>query len=254
MIISLVQAPLAWENPILNQLYFQKVIRDYSEKTDVFVLPEMFTSGFTMHPSGVAESMEGETIRWLQELAKEKEAAITGSLVIFENKNFYNRMVFVHPNGGVVHYDKRHLFTLAGEDKLYTAGTEKKMVLYKGWKICLQICYDLRFPVFSRNVEDFDLLLYVANWPKVRTNAWDILLRARAVENLCYVIGINRIGLDGNEMEYIGHSQAVDELGNYVLEPQTEEGIYTVQLDYQKMRDTRYQLDFLSGQDVFKLL
>lgn len=253
MTVSLVQAPLAWENPILNQLYFQKVIREYTEKTDLFILPEMFTSGFTMAPGLVAENMEGETLRWLKALAKEKDAAITGSLVIFENKNFYNRMVFVHPNGGVVYYDKRHLFTLAGEDKKYTPGEEKKIVLYKGWKICLQVCYDLRFPVFSRNVEDYDLLLYVANWPQVRINAWDILLRARAVENLCYVIGVNRIGTDGKNIEYVGHTQAVDELGHYLLEPQTEEGIFTVTLDYQKMRDTRYQLDFLNDKDTFQL-
>lgn len=254
MTVSLVQAPLVWENPILNQLYFKKVIQEFTLKTDLFILPEMFTSGFTMLPERIADTMEGETLQWIKALAREKETAITGSIVIFENNNFYNRMVFVDPNGETFYYDKRHLFTLAGEDKKYTPGEEKKIVLYKGWKICLQVCYDLRFPVFSRNLEDYDLLLYVANWPQVRINAWDILLRARAVENLCYVIGVNRIGIDGKNIRYVGHSQAVDELGHYLLEPQTEEGIFTVTLDYQKMRDTRYQLDFLSDKDSFKLL
>jgi predicted amidohydrolase len=201
----------------------------------------------------VAETMDGETVSWLQHLAKAKDCAITGSLVIEENGNYYNRLVFVFPNGDIKSYDKRHLFTLAGEDKIYTAGKEKLIVEYKGFKICPLICYDLRFPVFSRNVEDYDLLLYVANWPKPRVNAWDILLKARAVENMCYTIGVNRIGTDNNNLEYVGHSQAVDFLGNYLLEPQEADGVFIIDIDKEKMMETRSKLAFLEDKDDFEL-
>jgi omega-amidase len=217
-------------------------------------LPEMFSSGFTMNPKMVAEKMDGETISWLQHLAKAKNCAITGSLVIEESGNFYNRLVFVFPNGEIKTYDKRHLFTLAGEDKVYTAGTEKLIVEYKGFKICPLICYDLRFPVFARNVENYDLLIYVANWPKPRVNAWDILLKARAVENMSYVIGVNRIGNDKNNLEYVGHSQAVDFLGNYLAEPKENEGIFIVELDKEKLLETRSKLAFLEDKDNFELV
>ena len=224
------------------------------EEVDLIVLPEMFVSGFTMNPKAVAETMNGETIAWLQHLAKAKDCAITGSLVIEENGKYYNRLVFVYPNGELKTYDKRHLFTLAGEDKVYNAGKEKLIIEYKGFRICPLICYDLRFPVFARNVEDYDVLLYVANWPKPRINAWDILLKARAVENMSYVIGVNRIGKDENELEYVGHSQAVDFLGNYLLEPQKTDGVFIVELDKGKLLETRSKLAFLEDKDQFRLL
>lgn len=224
------------------------------EEVDLIVLPEMFSSGFTMNPKAVAETMNGETIAWLQHLAKAKDCAITGSLVIEENGKYYNRLVFVYPNGELKTYDKRHLFTLAGEDKVYTAGREKLIIEYKGFRICPLICYDLRFPVFARNVEDYDVLIYVANWPKPRINAWDILLKARAVENMSYAIGVNRIGMDENELEYVGHSQAVDFLGNYLLEAQETDGVFIVELDKEKLLETRSKLAFLKDKDSFKLL
>lgn len=224
------------------------------EEVDLIVLPEMFVSGFTMNPKAVAETMNGETIAWLQHLAKAKDCAITGSLVIEENGKYYNRLVFVYPNGELKTYDKRHLFTLAGEDKVYTAGKEKLIIEYKEFRICPLICYDLRFPVFARNVEDYDVLIYVANWPKPRINAWDILLKARAVENMSYVIGVNRIGKDENELEYVGHSQAVDFLGNYLLEPQETDGVFIVELDKEKLLETRSKLAFLEDKDQFRLL
>ena len=214
----------------------------------------MFTSGFTMHPNLVAETMNGVTVLWLKNIAKTKNCAITGSLVIVENGNLYNRMVFVFPNGEIQHYDKKHLFTLAGEDKIYTSGKEKVIVNYKDFKICLQVCYDLRFPVFSRNTENYDLLIYVANWPKVRTNAWDILLKARAVENVSYVIGVNRIGTDNNNFEYIGHSQIIDELGNFILKPTENEGVFIADFDKNKMLETRNKLNFLDDRDYFDLI
>jgi omega-amidase len=253
MKIALIQSSLIWENPIANRNHFEQKINAITEKVDLIVLPEMFTTGFTMNPNNLAETMQGETILWLQSLAKSKNSAITGSLVIKENDNFYNRLVFVFPSGEIQLYDKRHLFTLAGEDKVYTSGKGKLIVEYLGWKICPLVCYDLRFPVFARNVEDYDLLIYVANWPKPRVNAWDILLKARSVENMCYTIGVNRIGLDINNFEHVGHSQVVDFLGNYVLEPQEIEGVFIVELNKEKLLETRKKLGFLNDKDSFEL-
>lgn len=253
MIVSLIQAPLVWENPSENRLYFEQKIKAIMAHTDLIVLPEMFTSGFTMNPQKVAETMQGETILWLIELAKTKKAAITGSLVIRDKEHYFNRMVFVFPTGEVDCYDKRHLFTLAGEEKVYQHGKEKKIIAYNGWKICLQVCYDLRFPVFARNTEEYDLLIYVANWPEVRIKAWDILLKARAVENIAYVIGVNRTGTDGNAHAYIGHSQVIDELGNYIVEPQRNEHVFQVDLNKEKMLETRKKLNFLNDRDDFSI-
>ena len=254
MKIALIQTILIWENPNENRSLLQYKINAISQYVDLIVLPEMFTSGFTMNPKNVAETMQGETILWLKDVAKTRNCAITGSLVIEENGNYFNRLVFVFPNGEIQHYDKRHLFTLAGEDKVYTSGTEKLIVEYKGFKICPLICYDLRFPVFSRNVEEYDLLIYVANWPKLRVNAWDILLKARAVENMSYVIGVNRIGMDDNNHEYVGHSQAIDFLGNHIVEPYETEDIFVVELNKEKMLETRSKLAFLNDKDEFEIV
>ena len=254
MNVALIQTDIIWENPSDNRKNLEEKIKALNESIDLIVFPEMFTSGFTMHPNLVAETMNGVTVLWLKNIAKTKNCAITGSLVIVENGNLYNRMVFVFPNGEIQHYDKKHLFTLAGEDKIYTSGKEKVIVNYKNWKICLQVCYDLRFPVFSRNTENYDLLIYVANWPKVRTNAWDILLKARAVENVSYVIGVNRIGTDNNNFEYIGHSQIIDELGNFILKPTENEGVFIADFDKNKMLETRNKLNFLDDRDYFDLI
>jgi omega-amidase len=251
MKVSLIQTNIIWENPSENRRVLEEKINSLTESVDLIILPEMFTTGFTMLPEMVAETMDGETILWLQNIAKTKNCAITGSLVITENDCFYNRMVFVFPDGKVQNYDKKHLFSLAGEDKVYASGNEKIIVEYNDWKICLQVCYDLRFPVFSRNTENYDMLIYVASWPKVRTNAWDILLKARAVENLSYAIGVNRIGTDTNDFEYIGHSQIIDELGNYIITPTENEGIFIADLDRNKMLETRYKLNFLNDRDGF---
>jgi omega-amidase len=253
MKIALIQSSLFWENPTENRNYFEEKINTIAEKVDLIVLPEMFTTGFTMNPSTVGETMQGETISWLQSLAKSKNSAITGSLIIEENNNFYNRLVFVFPSGDIQFYDKRHLFTLVGEEKVYTSGNQKLIVDYLGWKICPLVCYDLRFPVFARNVEEYDVLIYVASWPKPRINAWDILLKARSVENMCYTIGVNRIGLDATNFEYNGHSQAVDFLGNYMLEPQDTEGVFITELNKVKLLETRRKLGFLNDRDSFEL-
>lgn len=253
MKIALIQTSLIWENPIENRSHLAQKITGFMEDVDLIVLPEMFSSGFTMNPKAVAETMQGETIAWLQHLAKAKNCAVTGSLVIKENDKYYNRLIFIFPDGEIKKYDKKHLFTLAGEDKIYTAGKDKLIVEYKGFKICPLICYDLRFPVFSRNVEDYDVLIYVANWPKIRVNAWNILLKARAVENMSYVIGVNRIGSDNNNLEYVGHTQAIDFLGNYLLEPQETEGVFIIELDKNKMLETREKLPFLDDKDGFNV-
>lgn len=253
MKIALIQSDLYWEDPSENRKKFESKINQIDSEVNLIVLPEMFSTGFTMNASQVAETMQGETVLWMQRVAKQRQCALTGSLIIIENDQFYNRMLFVFPSGEIQHYDKRHLFSLAGEDRTYTSGKEKVIVDYLGWKICLQVCYDLRFPAFVRNIENYDLILYVANWPKVRTNAWDILLKARAVENLSYVVGVNRIGLDAHNYEHIGHSQAVDYLGNYILEPQEVEGVFTIELDKNSMLEIRKKLDFLSDKDLFEI-
>ena len=253
MKIALIQSDLYWESPFENRKNFESKINQIDSEVNLIVLPEMFSTGFTMNASEVAETMQGETVLWMQHVAKQRKCALTGSLIITENNQFYNRMLFVFPSGEIQHYDKRHLFSLAGEDRTYKSGKVKVIVEYLGWKICLQVCYDLRFPVFVRNIENYDLILYVANWPKVRTNAWDILLKARAVENLSYVVGVNRIGLDANNYEHIGHSQVVDFLGNYILEPQETETTFIVELDKNVMLETRKKLDFLNDKDVFEI-
>jgi omega-amidase len=249
MKVALIQSQLFWENPLGNRYLFEQKINSISEKVDLIVLPEMFTSGFTMNPSFVAEKMNGETVSLLQNLAKSKNCAITGSLVISENNHFYNRMIFIFPEGKIEYYDKKHLFTLAGEDIYYKSGNQKKIVEFRNFKICLQICYDLRFPSFARNKEDYDVLIYVANWPKTRINAWDILLKARAVENMCYAIGVNRMGTDNNSLEYVGHSQVVDYLGNNTIEAQKFEGVFIATLDKNEILSTRKKLGFLNDRD-----
>lgn len=254
MKIAVFQTKLAWENPAVNRKFIEEYFLNEDEPFDLFILPEMFTSGFTMNPSAVAEPMDGETMTWLKGLAKAKNCAITGSLVIKEYGNFYNRMVFIFPSGEVQFYNKRHLFTLAGEEKVYTKGTKKVIVNYNNWNICLQVCYDLRFPVFVRNVENYDLILYVANWPKPRINAWDSLLKARAIENMCYTIGVNRIGEDSNQLEYPGHSQVIDFLGNNMLNCESDLGVFVCELDKVQQLATRQKLNFLNDKDDFSLV
>ena len=254
MKIALIQAPLIWENPQANWKYFEERINSIEQEIDLILLPEMFTTGFTMNPKNVAETMESQTILKLKDLAKKKNTAITGSLVITEKEKYYNRLVFVFPSGEIQFYDKRHLFSLAGEEKIYTSGKEKQIIEYKGWKICPLICYDLRFPVFSRNTEDYDLLLYVANWPKPRTNAWDILLKARSVENMCYTLGVNRIGFDESGHEYVGHSQAIDFLGNTIINAEESEGIFIADLDKNAMLEARHKFGFLNDRDAFEIV
>ena len=252
--VAIIQAELAWENPQQNRHYFSDKIDAISEHVDLIILPEMFSTGFTMNPYVVAESMHGETILWMQKLAKNKDSAITGSLIIKEDEHYYNRLVFVYPSGEMKTYDKRHTFTLARENEVYTAGTEKLIVEYKGWKICPLICYDLRFPVWARNVEEYDVLLYVANWPKPRIAAWDALLKARAIENMTYCIGVNRVGFDINKHEYVGHSAAYNGLGEKISNSNPSAEITTiVTLNAKHLNQVRQKLQFLNDMDSFNI-
>jgi len=253
MKITLIQTSLVWEDAEANRQHFTEKIDSIAEATDIILLPEMFSTGFTMHPETVAEAMDGPTVTWMKNMASKKDCAITGSLVIKEGGKYYNRLLFVLPDGSYTTYDKRHLFSLAGEDKAYTGGKERLIVEYKGWKICPLVCYDVRFPVYSRNTDGYDLLLYVANWPEPRIPAWDSLLKARAIENMCYVAGLNRIGKDSNGHNYPGHSQVIDCLGKMILDPSDSEGIYTVILDRDQLHATRKKFAFLDDRDSFTL-
>lgn len=254
MKVALIQTHIKWEDKEANLQHYEQWFTTMEEDVDLVVFPEMFTTGFTMRPSNVAETMEGVTVNWMKEVAIKKNCAIAGSLVIEVQGGYFNRFLFVFPNGTIEYYDKRHLFTLAGEEKVYTPNRQTKTIIhYKDWKICPLICYDLRFPVYSRNVEKYDLILYVANWPKPRIQAWDILLKARAVENLSYVVAVNRVGNDANGLEYVGHSQAIDALGNYLITPFENETIAYIELDKEKLLDTRNKLNFLNDKDNFIL-
>lgn len=250
--IALIQSHLLWENPEANRKVFSEKINKISKEVDIIVLPEMFTTGFTMTPEHIDKTESGKTLDWLKSEAAKNNAALIGSTVYQEEDKFYNRLFFVQPNGAVNQYDKKHTFTLAGEDKVYQAGKSKLIVTYKGFKIYPLICYDLRFPVWARNVEDYDVLLYVANWPKPRIEAWDTLLKARAIENMSYCIGVNRIGLDGLGYEYVGHSAVYDVLGKQVAFSE-KEAIIEVSLSKKHIRLYREKLKFLQDRDTFSL-
>ena len=249
-----IQADLFWENPVENLAYFKEKINSLPENTDLVVLPEMFTTGFTMNPEKVAEEIDGNAVSWMQKMAIKKQIAITGSIVITENDNYYNKLIFVHPSGKIETYIKRHSFTLAGEDKVYTSGTKKLIINYKGWKICPLICYDLRFSVWARNVENYDLLLFIANWPVKRIKAWDTLLKARSIENMSYTIGVNRIGIDANNYSYSGNSLIVDYLGEEISSlAKNEVGIVRASLSKKNLNNIREKLGFLNDMDSFSI-
>lgn len=249
-----IQADLYWENPTKNIAFFENKINNLDKDTDLVVLPEMFTTGFTMQPKNVAESMDGYSVSWMQEIAEKHQIAICGSLVIVENDKFYNRFVFVHPNKELETYNKRHSFTLAGENKVYTSGLERIIINYKGWKICPLICYDLRFPVWARNTDNYDLLLFMANWPVTRIKAWETLLKARAIENMSYVVGVNRTGKDASNYEYSGNSLIVDFLGEELSSLNNNEiGIVTSVITLDKQNIVRDKLGFLNDKDSFTI-
>lgn len=249
--IAIIQKDLVWQNAQQNRTNLDAVFSEL-KAVDLIVLPEMFTTGFSMNPKPIAETMDGETVNWMIDSAKNLNSALVGSIIIKENNHYYNRMLFIHPNGIINIYNKRHAFTLAGEHKEYNSGKRKLIVEYKGWKICPLICYDLRFPVWSRNVENYDLLIYSANWPKPRINAWNTLLKARAIENMSFCVGVNRVGVDANGHQYSGNSTVIDYLGKDITKVAINiESIIYAELDKEKMQNLRSKLPFLSDKDEF---
>lgn len=262
---SLIQTSLHWENKNANLQMLEQKIGSITAKTEVVVLPEMFSTGFSMNPSSFAETMDGSTVQWMQQIAARHKIILCGSMMIKEENNFYNRLIWMLPNGQYGYYDKRHCFGFAGEDQHYTAGNKRLIAQVKGWKINLQVCYDLRFPVWARqssnistnkeeSAPEYDILLYVANWPERRNHAWKTLLTARAIENQCYVIGVNRVGNDGNNIYHSGDSMVVDALGEVLYHKAHDEDIFTITLHKNVLNDVRTKLPFLKDADGFTIL
>jgi omega-amidase len=258
--ITTIQTTLNWEDKAANLSMFEKKINSIEEETEIVVLPEMFSTGFSMNPNRLAESMEGETFQWMKRVSSENNIILTGSVIIEENGNFFNRLIWMLPNGQYGHYDKRHRFAFAGEDEKYTAGTKRLIASVKGWKINLLVCYDLRFPVWSRQSStssgepEYDLIIYVANWPERRSIAWKTLLVARAIENQCYVVGVNRVGNDGNNIYHSGDSMVVDPLGEILYYKKDEENISTITLDKIHLQTIREKFPFWKDSDKFMIL
>lgn len=257
--ISIIQANLQWENKAANLSMLEQKIMAIKEKTEIVILPEMFSTGFSMRPEVLAENMEGESVAWMKRVSAAKRVVLTGSLIIEEDGAFYNRLIWMLPNGQYGIYDKRHRFAYAGEDDHYTAGAKRLIASVKGWKINLLICYDLRFPVWARQQSqpegpEYDLLVYVANWPERRNHAWKTLLQARAIENQCYVIGVNRVGEDGNGIYHSGDSMIIDAMGEVLYQKKDEEDIYTITLEKEPLDSIRAKLPFLKDADGFMLM
>ncbi len=248
--VVLIQTYLYWQDPEANREHFNAILNDLGTNADLVILPEMFSTGFTMSPADIDPSEGERTLDWMIETASKLSVHLMGSVVYQAKGAFYNRLFCISPDGIQGSYDKRHTFTLAGEDKVYSRGMERLFVEIRGFKICPLICYDLRFPVWSRNTVDYDVLVYVANWPKPRIEAWDALLKARAIENMAYCIGVNRVGTDDTGHEYPGHSSIYDPLGKRMIYSEQPE-VLTAELSKEKLRIQRDKLMFLRDRDDF---
>jgi predicted amidohydrolase len=256
--ITTIQTHLHWENKRANLEMLEKKINSIQEKTELVVLPEMFSTGFSMRAGELAETMEGETVQWMKQVAASKKIILTGSIMAEENGKYYNRLIWMLPNGQYGIYDKRHCFAYAGEDKYFTPGTKRLIASVNGWKINLLICYDLRFPVWARQAPDkghteYDVLIYVANWPERRIQAWKTLLAARAIENQSFVVGVNRTGDDGNGIHYTGESMIIDPMGEPLYHKKDVEDIFTITLDKEDLQSVRDKLPFLRDADSFEI-
>lgn len=253
--ISIVQTDIAWENKQENLRMLREKLHALRGTTEIVVLPEMFSTGFTMKSRELAEPVSGITVRILKELAADFQLALCGSFICSERSNYYNRAFFITPEGEEFYYDKRHLFRMGNEAEYFSAGNNKLIISYRGWNICLLVCYDLRFPVWSRNVNnEYDLLIYMASWPLARRLAWDTLLCARALENMCYVCGVNRIGVDGNKLIYNGGSVVFSPKGEPLASvPDGEEGIETVSLSLISLQQLRDKFPVWKDADAFRL-
>lgn len=262
--ITIIQSDLHWKDKEANLAMFEEKINSIKERTEIVVLPEMFSTGFVIQPDELAETMEGSTVQWMKRVAAKKKVILTGSVIIKETTagsdpmRYYNRLIWMLPNGEYGYYDKRHRFAFAGEDQNYTAGNKRLIASVKGWKVNLLVCYDLRFPVWSRqsaeNEElEYDLLIYVANWPERRNHAWKTLLQARAIENQCYVIGLNRVGKDGTDLYHSGDSMVVDALGDVLYQRKDDEDIFTITLDKTHLQTVREKFPFWKDRDQFTI-
>jgi predicted amidohydrolase len=254
--VTVIQTHLHWEDKAANLQMLEEKINAIPQQTEVVILPEMFSTGFSMRPQALAEKMEGNTVTWMKALAARKKIILTGSIIIEENGQYFNRLIWMLPDGNYGYYNKRHLFAYASENEQYTAGHNRLIASVKGWKINLQICYDLRFPVWVRQkseagLPEYDLIIYVANWPESRNHAWRTLLRARAIENQCFVAGVNRVGNDGNGIYYSGDSTIVDPLGEVLYEQAHEEDVHTTVLQKEKLEAVRKQFPFWKDADSF---
>lgn len=248
--LTLVQADLRWEDSLANLGHFENLLKRIEWPTDLIILPEMFSTGFSMNSQRLAESMGGQTIQWMKSKAAHFQSAVMGSVIIKEGESYFNRLIFMQPDGNFSTYDKKHLFSLATEDEHYKAGTKRLIEYVKDWKICPLICYDLRFPEWARNREEYDVLVFVANWPKPRRNHWKTLLAARAVENQCYVAAVNRVGKDGNNLDYSGDSGVYDFNGQIVEEKSEEEAVFSLVLKKEPLIEFRKKLPFLKDQET----
>lgn len=274
--ITTIQADLSWEDKATNLRRFEEKILGIREQTEIVILPEMFSTGFSMNPAAWAEPMDGPTIAWMKKIAAHKRVILTGSIIIEEEGNYYNRLIWMLPNGQYGHYDKRHRFAYAGENEYYTAGSRRVIASVKGWKINLQVCYDLRFPIWSRQTPkeplpalhaegaghrtvdappdlEYDVIIYVANWPEVRSHAWTTLLLARAIENQSYVVGVNRVGTDGKGIVHSGDSLIVSPLGEALYHAPPEEAIFTYTLQKEQLEKVRTKMPFWRDADHFSI-
>jgi omega-amidase len=254
--ITIIQPDLQWENKKANLDMLAQKIEGIKERTEVVLLPEMFSTGFSMKPKELAETMEGETVEWMKKMASSKKIVLTGSVIIEEGGKYYNRLIWMLPNGEYGMYDKRHLFAYADEHNHYSPGSKRLIAQVKGWKINLLVCYDLRFPIWARQqtAGEYDVLAYVANWPEKRITAWKTLLQARAIENQCYVIGVNRVGDDGNSIHYSGESMIIDPLGEIVYHKANDEDVFTYTLQKEKLDEVREKFPFWRDADSFDIL
>jgi omega-amidase len=278
--ITTIQADLSWEDKAANLRLFEEKIDAIGSPTEIVILPEMFSTGFSMNPGTLAEKMDGPTLVWMKQIAVSKKIILTGSLIIEEEGNYFNRLIWMLPNGQYGYYDKRHRFAYAGEDEKYTAGSKRLIASVKGWRVNLLVCYDLRFPVWSRQGSapshpgpaaapsgqsaspregfalpspEYDLLIYVANWPQRRIHAWKTLLQARAIENQSYVVGVNRVGDDGNNIHYSGDTMIVDPLGEVLYQAPGEEAVFTYTLQKDKLEEARSRYPFWRDADQFSI-
>ncbi len=262
--ISTIQTNLHWENKAANLDMLEEKIKSLRQKTEIVILPEMFSTGFSMNPAALAEPMDGTTIEWMRNMSYENRIILTGSAIIEENSHYYNRLIWMMPNGEMGYYDKRHLFAYSKEDQFYHPGKKRLICSVKGWKLNMQVCYDLRFPVWARQanrftgeksefIPEYDVLIYVANWPERRSHAWKTLLCARAIENQCYVVGVNRVGKDGNDIYYSGNSLVIDPLGEVLYHMVDEEDVFTITLERERLDEVRGRFPFLKDADQFTI-